>query len=439
MPLLTKVGSFQISTGIAGTTQPITGVGFTPKFVKFFWNGRTDASNAVGNGTHQYGTGVAVNAAVSYPNYSATTKSQNAVSPSNTSSDVHQTECIFTILAGSNAGDGAAHVLSWGSDGFTLEIADQFSAAITVHYMVFGGSDIYSMETLITTEPAAIGTVNMVFSAAPDYLYCIANPSGPVTGGIADDSRMCIGGATFRGGAIQQSACSFGANDNVGTSGTASYTRSDKFIAHIDSAFAGGLTGQSNISAISGGTVTLNWTTVSGPATREHIVLAIKGGNWRVGVFDTVAAGNNITVSSMGFRPKGVMFFSTTHTQDTDGVTSSPDERVQGAVDSAGNQRSLTIEDSDGLATTRISTAIQFDSIYAATNGASGPAIDSRITWTSYENNGFTLAQPTSDGTGRDVCYVACGDQAVGARFAAPGGKENFGVTKYGVNAGRVF
>ena len=412
MSLLTKIGSFQISTGAAGTVQSISGIGFTPKFIKFWWNGRTDAVNAVGNSNHFFGMGVAVNAAVSYPNYCITTKSQTAVSPSNNSNDANEGQCIMTIDAAANTEDGSANVSAYNSNGFDITIANQFSAGITVHYMVYGGSDITNLETLVTTEPAAVGTVNMNFGFSPDFLLSVANPSGLITALIANDSRMCIGAATFRGGAIQQFVWSSGANDGVGTTDTEGYNRFDQFIAHIDTNFAGGLTGKANISAKAGSQVTLNWGTVSGGANREHIVLAVKGGNWRVGNFDTVTAGNNITVSAIGFRPRGVMFYSTTKGQTADGVTDTPDERVQGGFDMFGSQRSLTIEDSTGLATSRISTAIQFDSVFASTNGAAGPAIDSRITFTSVQNSGFTLAQPTSDGAGRDVYYIAAGNNA---------------------------
>lgn len=420
MSLKTKVGSFKISTGIAGTIQTISGLPGTARFIKFFWNGRTDAVNAIGNANHFFGTGVGVNAAVTYPNYCVTTKSQNAVSPSNTSTDTHEIRAIFMIAAGSNTGAGDAVIENYTPTSFDVRITTQFTIGATIHYIAYIGSDILSMETLVTTEPATAIPVNMVFSARPDFLYVISNPTGALAGGIADDSRMNIGAASFRGGAIQQFTNAYGANDNVATTDTECYNRFDKFISHINTAFANNLTGQANISSITGNTVALNWTTVSGGANREHIVLRVTGGSWRVGVFDTVTAGNNITISGVGFRPRGVEFISTTRSQDTDGVTVNPDERSFGAVDDLENQRSLTIEDSTGLVLTRVSTAIQFDSIYATTNGAAVPAIDARITFTSYQNNGFTMAQPTSDGAGRCVYYIAAGNNGVSSRNLVP-------------------
>ena len=417
MAVRTKVGSFQVSTGIAGTVQSITGIGFNPIFVKFHVNGRTDAANAIGNASHQFGIGIAVNPNVTRNNISVGTKSQDATGGvSNSSSDVHELRAINTLLAASNTGDGEFSITAWNSDGFDLTIDNQFATAVTIHYKAFIGN--FSIENIVVTEPAVAGNVNMVFAKRPDHLFVFANASGAFTGGIADDSRMMVGAASFRRNAIQQFVCAYGANDNVNPTNTQSFSRFDKFIAHLDTNFGANLTGQASITSISGTTVVLNFDVVSGGGNREHIVYGITGEEWEVGNFDTVTAGNNIVVTGLGFRPEGIDFYSTTRGQDAANTPGSPDERVVGFVDSAGVQHSLTIEDSTGIAgTTRVSTAIQFDSIYASTNGAAGPAIDARITYTSRQNNGFTLAQPTSDGAGRDVYYIACGNSPISAQL----------------------
>lgn len=416
MAVRTKVGSFQVSTGVVGTVQSITGIGFNPIFVKFAVNGRTDAVNGIGNASHQFGYGIAVNPNVTRNNFSIGSKSQDATGGvSNAASDAHELRAINTILAASNTGDGEFSVTAWNADGFDITIDNQFATAVTIHYKAFTGN--FSIENIVVTEPAVAGNVNMVFAKKPDHLFVLANASGAFTSGIADDSRMMIGAASFRRNAIQQFVCAFGANDNVTPTATQSFSRFDKFIAHLDTAFGANLTGQASITSISGTTVVLNFDVVSGGGNREHLVYAITGEEWEVGNFGTVTAGNNITVSGLGFRPEGIDFYSVTRGQDAANTPGSPDERVVGFVDSAGNQRSLTIEDSTGVvATTRVSTAIQFDSVYASTNGAAGPAIDARITYTSRQNNGFTLAQPTSDGAGRDIYYIAVGDSPVSAQ-----------------------
>jgi len=48
MTMYSKVGNFTIDTSkTSGQTTPITGLGFQPKIVLFFWGGRTTAGEGV--------------------------------------------------------------------------------------------------------------------------------------------------------------------------------------------------------------------------------------------------------------------------------------------------------------------------------------------------------------------------------------------------------
>jgi hypothetical protein len=407
----TRTGSFQISTGVAGTVQNIASAapaGQTTRFIRFTWNGQTTAVNAVDSATHQRGVGMGINAAVAYPNYCVSTKDQDAVSPSNTSTDFHEIRAIFTILAGSNASDGEARITAYNADGsFDVTIDNQFSAGITVFYTIYASDSPMEMETLVTTEPVAIGTVAMNFSFNPDYLFMLANPSGAFTTGISDDSRMSVGGASFRSG-IQQFALSMGSNDNVATTETEYFNRADQFIAHIESGFSGVLNGQANISAKNNNVVTLNWTLVSGGGNREHMVFAVKGGQWFVGQSTTVAAGNPITFTTP-FKPKGVNTYSVNRPQNASGVTGNPDEFSMGAFDSSNNARALTTESQNAAATSNVTRAMRFDtSIYVASDGLG--AEDSRITLTSVSDVGFIGQQVISDVADRIIYFDAVGD-----------------------------
>jgi hypothetical protein len=408
MATLVKVGSFQMTTAIAGTVQSITGVGFQPKFVKFWWNGRTNVANAVGAVSHQRGTGVAVNSSfgVSNPNYCVYTKSQAPVSPSNSSTDIFEIRCIATMTLATNTSDGEASTTAWNNDGFDLTINKQFPVGTTIFYEAFGGDDITQIETLVTTEPATAIPVNMTFGFTPDYLYQISNPTGAVTGGIADDSRMDLGSATFRDG-IQQFSIAMGANDNVATMATQYFNRGDKFISHIDTAFGASLTGQASISARANNVVTLNWDIVSGGANREHIVLAVKGGQWFTSSFTLVTAPGTITVTNVPFRPKGICLYSVNRPQNASGVPGSIDEWTMGAYDGT-NQRVATTESANGGATSNVVTALEFDSMYIGTNGIS--AIDARVTGTSLDERGFTASDSLTDVNDRIVYFDAVGD-----------------------------
>lgn len=408
----TSVGSFAISTGVAGTTQDITDPGFTPDFVRFFFDGRTEAINTTGVATHQRGMGVAINSnlfSVVYPNFCTYTKSQDGVPP-NTASDQHELRCIATILAASNTVDGEASVTTWLSNGFRLTIDNQFSAGTRIFYKAYKG--VTNIQTLLVTEPAVAGNQTWAFNFTPDYLYCAPNPNGALTVGISDDSRMSMGAATFRNNGVQQFTCGMGANDNVATANTLHYNIFGNFISHLDTNFGTALTGQLTILSRNGNNVFTTWNIVSGGGNREHIILAIKGGEWEVGFFETVAAGNPIAVTS-GFQPKGGTFYSVNRPVSASGVCGDIDEWTVGVFDQNSIVRSMTVEDDDGATpNSLVSTVLQYDSIYVGSDGIGG--VDARITLTSINAAppGVTLQQVLSDLAGRRVYYEFEGDNA---------------------------
>jgi hypothetical protein len=217
---------------------------------------------------------------------------------------------------------------------------------------------------------------------------------------------MDLGSATFRDG-IQQFVIAMGANDNVATMATQHFNRGDKFIAHIDTAFGAALTGQAGISARVNNVVTLSWDIVSGGANREHIVLAVKGGQWFTSSFTLVAAPGTITVTNVPFRPKGISLYSVNRPANASGVPGAIDEWTMGAYDGT-TQRVMTTESANGGATSNVVTALEFDAIYIGTNGIS--AIDARVAGTSLDERGFTASDSLTDVADRIVYFDAVGD-----------------------------
>ena len=131
-----KVGSFAVSTGGAGTTQAITGVGFQPKAIIFFWCGRVTNNSEAAN-DHQRGFGVAVSPT---SRHAVTTVSQNAVADAQSQTDDSDAACI-RFLNASGTLDGYLDHQSMDTDGFTLIVDDQISSAHRVGYMALGGDE----------------------------------------------------------------------------------------------------------------------------------------------------------------------------------------------------------------------------------------------------------------------------------------------------------
>ena len=161
------------------------------------------------------------------------------------------------------------------------------------------------------------------------------------------------------------------------------------------------------------------------------------GGQWFVGATVSVIAGNNITVTGVPFNPKGYSLLSSNRTEPASDTPSDNDEWVFGAVDQDGNQRSMSVEDKDNVATTIVTTVVQFDSVIASGDSVSPtPAIDCRITHSSFTADGWVDAQPTSDGAGRWIGYLAEGNANPPEADSIQSG-QSFGMTRYGLNSRR--
>lgn len=405
-----RVGSFNVTTAVAGSTVAVTGFGFTPvagrSLIQFWWNGRTEVVNTVGNASHRRGVGYSTGPAL---NYCVSTKSKDAVALSDTASDQHEIRCVEIINASTNTVDGDGHVSSYDADGFTFFIDDQFGQSFTVHYKAYEGIDIEACTYGIITEPGGVGTVRYTFPGRrPDALIAVGNNS-TVLAGITTDSRMNQGYATFAKGAIQQFTFSMGSDDNVSPTTTANYAQDGQFLSMLDSATTN-VSSRARVTAVYGDGFDLTWDEVSGFA-REWQVLAISGGQWLAGSTVTVAAGNNITITGVPFIPRGYTLVTSNRVQPASDTPSVPDEWGMGAVDQDANQMSMAVEDATAVATTLVATVVQFDSVLATPNGViPAPPIDSRITHTNFTNDGWVDAQPTSDGVGRWIGYFTEGD-----------------------------
>jgi hypothetical protein len=141
-------GSFQLGTGIVGSTKAVTGIGFQPKAVLFFWTGLTSASSLLA-ADHKFGAGFMISAT---KRGGATSQSDYAAA---TSASHHQTfdDAAIKLLTTAGAVDGAADFQSMDANGFTLVIDDQFVSDYMINYIAFGGTDL-SADVASFSEPA---------------------------------------------------------------------------------------------------------------------------------------------------------------------------------------------------------------------------------------------------------------------------------------------
>ena len=126
--MFAKVGHFNIGTGAAATTVSITGVGFEPKAVLFWWSGRTDLAGQNGGGSYRRGIGFSTGPGARRV---VSARVRDNVDPSSGSRRFSETEVIVSHWTGGGV-DGIADLASLDADGFTLTIVNDFGTNIVL-------------------------------------------------------------------------------------------------------------------------------------------------------------------------------------------------------------------------------------------------------------------------------------------------------------------
>jgi hypothetical protein len=406
MALTSKVGSFNTGTGAAASTVVVNDVGFQPKIIFFWWNGRTDTVDASGRANHARGFGVATSTA---DRRFMTSLAQDTPTAMLTNATQGNAACIGVTTTG-DAIDGLLDVSSFYAGGFTLVVDDQFAASYRVQYLALGGSDITDVTTGQLTGPAAGVTGNQdttSLSFQPDFLLCFGTGQTTANNTVRADSRCSLGIAT----SASQGVWAGGSNDGAGTSQAMAYCKASEIWAQVAAAVTGLDDRAAFVSFLSNG-FRLNWTEVT---TGGAVVFfaAIKGGGIKAGsVLTQTDTTTPITASSFGFQPTGVLLFSACRAESTADTMTDDDELSMGAFTSTSARVAMSMADDDAAGTAVVSTGLSHDQCYQNLVAADG-TVDGEMDVSSVDAGGFTLIMDNADPAQSFVMYAAFGDTAV--------------------------
>ncbi len=397
---LTKVSSFNVGTGAVGTTTQVTGTGFQPKAVLFWWSGLTTTVDFTGGLVHKRGFGVAVSPTDRRAVYS---QSMGLADPTATDAGHHDAAAIGALTT-AGAIDGLADLQSMDSNGFTLIIDDQFATNLRVHYLALGGSELTNVGSGIFTEPGATGSQNITtVGFQPDAVVLFSAMIGADPPGTAVDSTMMLGAAA--GSTPVDAVWAGGSNDAAATAQTISYSRAGESIALFDSAVT--LTdGRAEVSSWLSNGFQVNWLERAG-SRRVHY-LALKGGQYLVGDLltekDTVTT---IVEGAFGFQPKGALLASHGTTQSTQDTVKDHDSWSLGGFTSATERAAHGTWDEHGTPTAEVTDGVEHDEVYI--NIATTETLEGLMDVQSVDSGGFTLIMDDADPDQFFVWYLAFG------------------------------
>jgi hypothetical protein len=408
-------GSVQwLTTDVLNATKVVTGLGFTPKAIRFYWVGLQSNSptNAVSGAVNERrGVGFAVSAA---SRRCVGTFSLDGDNGGAQCGSVAMNTCVAVTVTAAGTVDGQLDVSSFDTDGFTLIVDDVTPANITVFYEAWGGQDITSAVVGDIAEPAATGTQNYTVAGFTSdglnqcVMFAGVQSVNAVNTGQGQDSGLCVG---FASSTASENNVVVVGNSDTGSdpTDTDGYCRQGECLAQIVIA-GGNPNARAALSAWGTDQFTLNWTNRA-TTNRRNIFLAIKGGSWRASSY--TIAGNTLnsttTVSELPFYLKGISLIGRMTAQDTAGTSTAQDRIGFGSGISAASRNSAGILDANNQDPTQIGTIVQYNSVLSYPTGAG--AVQATYDINAFNLNSFQIIVDTAGGVASEFHgYLAFGN-----------------------------
>lgn len=388
--ILYKKGNFtaQTSTG----NQQITGVGFQPKALIFYYTTQTATGNSSASSGHGMGFTTGSSNSYAVATYSV------AAGTSDTARVSSESKAII-ILSGVSTIGGAASLVSLDSNGFTLNWQTAAAAAYIIHYIALGGSGLTALASTFTLNTTS-GDQSVSVGFQPDFLLFLSIDSNSASETIDTNALFSVG---FASSASNQAGLGLYSRDAQGTSDTCSVQRTDNSVVLAGPAG----TACNTIDALaslksfdtSGFTLTKN--DLPSSDVKVHY-LALKGGRYKVGYFNSRTSTGSQSISDVGFNPDGLILTTFGLAANTAAQANyyfgfgSTDGTTHGYIARAD-------ADSDNNPDPDVTTqTAQFFGAYTG-NGTVGLA----ASFTSFDTSGFTINWTTAQSTARQILYWA--------------------------------
>jgi len=391
------VGSFNLDSSItAGNDQAITGVGFQPKIVLFWWSGSTATGDSISGGTISFGFGSAIS---NSSRFCAAGVSEDGQASSDTYSWISVSECI-RIYTDTGTLDGLADFASLDADGFTLTIDDQFSSDYRISFLALGGTDLTNVFIGNKQRDGDLGNCAVTgVGFQPDAVIVLSSFTAGIAGGL-NGIQLSLGMAT---GASNQGIVSLMSQDGQATTNTRGYGYNGEILARTATWGAVCDVRDTFVSMDADG-FTLNQ--LEGITQFYYHFICLKGGQYSVGDLTTRTDGNDID-ENVGFQPAAVLFLSANRTLSTQDVATDHARLSIGAASAIDERTVQAIHDEDNQDDTVTGYTNQDDAVYA--HIASDDTIEALMDIKSFDSDGFTCVMDDTETSACWVTYLAIG------------------------------
>jgi hypothetical protein len=425
MSLQVQDVEFNISIGTSDVA--VTGVGFQPKVILFMAIGRSESTDAGagGNTNRMLGWAAATTEGGGTKQNCVATRGEDAVDADTADARhrIHTNACVVAV-GSSGAEDGRASLQSFDSDGFTLNIDNQFSINQRVLAICFGGSDITNIETGAFTTPT---TGVEPFTQDVTTGFDVSDGQGILflLGGQHDTdndfgaySTLCFGGAVS-----PSSTFNFlGSRRRNNLTTTLAIRALGRVLCYgIPNGNHSSQSRRVTFNSWITGGFRLQWEQITSSPARVYW-LAIKGGKWAILDGNMAATATTVALTGAGFAPLGGLVVSHLSTEDGGGSSSikSSDLCSLGIFTGATSRRAVAMADSSGQVTSECGTRIEHDAVCVQCDveGTAGALMDV----SSLDSDGVTFTMDDPDNTASFFVTVLAGNASGGGGGGGTGG-----------------
>lgn len=386
-----NAGSFVLNTSTGN--QAVTGVGFQPKALLFFASGTT--VDGITENMHWI-TGMATGTAAEA---SATSNDENAQDTSDSIREFLNNRTLEMLNEGLSSIKYRLEFISFDADGFTVNVENAPASAFKVGFIAFGGTDLTNATVGNFAAPTSTGNFSKTgVGFQPDALIFIG--SMRVNSGTAGATAKSLLG--FALSSTKRGYLSIFSKENVGTTNTSRFQKTDKCLVDVDT--TGAISGEADFVSMDADGFTIN-VTDAWPTADTILFLALKGGQYDFGTFNSQTSIGNFSKTGVGFQPTGLVlasFLNAASASETDGIkyslglaSGSTERFIAGGT----SEDAQDISDTDSFSD---DAKVYQDYDFAQTKIG-------EIDFVSFDSDGFTLNQTDADATGNEVMYLAVG------------------------------
>lgn len=389
--LQVKKGTFQ--TGTAAGNVAVTGVGFTPKAVIFYytWQNALDTNTALMSVGYGFAAGSPI---VNRGTAAAGTDNQTT---SITGYRRSETYSLVMLSNGTPTLSGQGSVTAFNADGFTVNWNTAPGTSAYVHYVALGGTDLNAAAGTLALSNVTGNQSVTGLSFQPNFVNFVSSWTGAVDANNAH-GLLNIG---FSDGTSQGTTSISFRDADTATTNPVSYQITTAALAGLNTADPPVVDFVATLASMNADGFTVNKS--NAPAAAIGVFyLALRGPGFKVGAFNRNTAAGNQNITGVGFQPALVYLQSFNRAAGT-GVAANA-EISMGAGDGT-NQGSAWGEYRDpGTDDANIWTTTG----NVIVNRSATTTIDAAATLSSFGADGFTLNwTPVNTATAFEHLYWA--------------------------------